>query len=179
MIGDHKDGGLKNVDIETKLKTLKLTWVRRLGDDNHHPWKIIPLNYLTLPNRDLILHRNFACNPHITAKLNFLPAFYKDLLNHWWEISHCEVAYIQVILSESLWYNSFAQINQNDIFFRELCLAGIKRVADLLEKKRWKTSHVSRAAKCHTFCMIVTHFQRKSSCQAFKEKCHAIKSFHR
>ena len=89
LIRDYKDGGLKNVDIETKLKALKLTWVRRLCDDNQHPWKIIPLNYLTLPNRDLILHRNFDCNPHITAKLNLLPAFYKDLLSHWSEISHC------------------------------------------------------------------------------------------
>ena len=26
LIGDYKDGGLKNVDIETKLKALKLTW---------------------------------------------------------------------------------------------------------------------------------------------------------
>ena len=134
MIGYYKDGGLKNVDIETKLKALKLTWVRQLCNDNHHPWKIIPLHYLTLPNRDLILHRNFACNQHITAKLNFLPAFYKDLLSHWSEISHCEVDCIQVILSESLWYNSFIQINQNAIFFRELCLAGINRVADLFEK---------------------------------------------
>ena len=41
---------------------------------------------------------------------------------------------VQVILSESLWYNSFIQINQNAIFFRELCLAGINRVADLFEK---------------------------------------------
>ena len=126
MIRDYKDGGLKNVDIETKLKALKLTWIRRLCDDNHH--------YLTLLNRDLILYRNFDCNPHITAMLNFLPAFYEDLLSHWSEICHCEVDYIQVILSESLWHNSFVQINQNAIFFREFCLAGINRVADLFEK---------------------------------------------
>ena len=44
FIGDYKDGGLKNVDIETNLKALKLIWVRRLCDDNHHPWKIIPLH---------------------------------------------------------------------------------------------------------------------------------------
>ena len=104
LIGDHKDGegGLRNVDSETQLIALKLTWVRRLCDDNHHPWKMIPLHYLTLPNKDLILNRNFACNQHITGKLNFLPAFYKDLLSHWSEISHCEVDCIQVILSEPL-----------------------------------------------------------------------------
>ena len=87
-----------------------------------------------MPDRDLILHRNFACSPCITTKLNFLPAVHKDLLSHWSEISHCEAEYIQVILSQSLWYNSFVQINQNAICFRELCLAGINRVADLFEK---------------------------------------------
>ena len=29
------DGGIKNVDIEAKMKALKLTWIRRLCDDNH------------------------------------------------------------------------------------------------------------------------------------------------
>ena len=42
LIGDYKDGGIKNVAIEAKLKALKLTWIRRLCDDNHPPGKIIP-----------------------------------------------------------------------------------------------------------------------------------------
>ena len=29
-------------------------------------------------------------------------------------------------------------------------------------------------AKCHAFCVIVTHLQRISRCHALKEKCHAI-----
>ena len=52
LIGDYKEGGIENVDIEAKLKALKLTWIRRLCDDNDHPWKIIPTKYLTLPNCD-------------------------------------------------------------------------------------------------------------------------------
>ena len=37
LIGDYAQGGLKNVDIDTKLKVLKLSLVRRLSDDNYHP----------------------------------------------------------------------------------------------------------------------------------------------
>ena len=37
LIGDYKVEGIKNVDIEAKLKALELTWIRRLCDDNHHP----------------------------------------------------------------------------------------------------------------------------------------------
>ena len=48
LIGDYAEGGLKNVDINTKLKALKLTWVRRQSDDNYHPWKVLPREYLAL-----------------------------------------------------------------------------------------------------------------------------------
>ena len=36
LIADYENGGIRNVDIPTKLEALKLTWVRRLRDDNHH-----------------------------------------------------------------------------------------------------------------------------------------------
>ena len=42
LIADYKDGGLKVVDIDSKFRALKLTWLKRLCDDNEHPWKIIP-----------------------------------------------------------------------------------------------------------------------------------------
>ena len=41
-IADYKDGGYKDIDIETKISSLKVKWVSRLLDDNFHPWKIIP-----------------------------------------------------------------------------------------------------------------------------------------
>ena len=91
LIGDYAEGGLKNVDIGTKLKALKLTWVRRLGDDNYHPLKVIPRNYFTLPNGDSVFHRNFESNPSLLRKLNSRPTFYKDLLSYWSKVSHCEV----------------------------------------------------------------------------------------
>ena len=60
LIGEYYDGGLKDVDIESKFKALKLTWIKKLYDDSDHPWKIIPINFLKLPNHNLISHRNFS-----------------------------------------------------------------------------------------------------------------------
>ena len=42
LVADYKDGGYKDIDIETKISSLKVKWVSRLLDDNFHPWKIIP-----------------------------------------------------------------------------------------------------------------------------------------
>ena len=42
LIADYSEGGYKDVDIETKISALKVTWVKRLSDSNFHSWKIIP-----------------------------------------------------------------------------------------------------------------------------------------
>ena len=42
LTADYKDGGYKDIDIETKISSLKVKWVSRLLDNNFHPWKIIP-----------------------------------------------------------------------------------------------------------------------------------------
>ena len=76
LINEYEDGGIKNVDIEVRLKATKRAWVRRLCDNNHHAWKIIPINYLALPNGDLIFHRNFISNQSLTLKVKQLPVFY-------------------------------------------------------------------------------------------------------
>ena len=36
LIADYENGEIRNIDIPTKLKALKLIWVRKLSDDNHH-----------------------------------------------------------------------------------------------------------------------------------------------
>ena len=46
LIADYEEGGLKNFDIVSKFEALRLTWVKRLFDGNHHPWKNIPLKLL-------------------------------------------------------------------------------------------------------------------------------------
>ena len=39
-IADYKDGGLKDVDIDSKFESLKFMWIQKLRDgSNHHPLK--------------------------------------------------------------------------------------------------------------------------------------------
>ena len=41
-----KEGGLKNVDINSKIASLQCSWVKRLYDDKIHEWKLIPLHLI-------------------------------------------------------------------------------------------------------------------------------------
>ena len=42
FIGSYEGGGCKGVDIAKQFDALKMIWIRRLLDNNYHPWKLIP-----------------------------------------------------------------------------------------------------------------------------------------
>ena len=43
LCNDYEYGGLKNVDIFSKVVSLQCSWIKRLFDNNFHQWKVIPL----------------------------------------------------------------------------------------------------------------------------------------
>ena len=38
LIADYVDGGYKDIDIATKLESLKIIWIIRMLDNNFHVW---------------------------------------------------------------------------------------------------------------------------------------------
>ena len=44
LINDYPDGGLKDIDNESKFKALHMSWLTRFHSDNTHPWMHIPKN---------------------------------------------------------------------------------------------------------------------------------------
>ena len=67
------------MDIDSKFRALKLTWLKRLCDDNEHPWKIIAQVHLKLPNGDLLFHRNFSTDETTLSKIKGVPKFYVEI----------------------------------------------------------------------------------------------------
>ena len=118
LIADYSDGGLKGVDIDAKLKALKLTWIRKLCDDSKHPWKIIPLAYLKLLNNEAIWHRNLCIDQKLLNKINGISKLYVELLTHWADFAEIDSSHLNpyVYLDESLWFKSFIQINNQSVF---------------------------------------------------------------
>ena len=37
LIGEHKDSGLKDADVDAKILSLKISWIRELKDSNFNP----------------------------------------------------------------------------------------------------------------------------------------------
>ena len=117
---------------QTIIKILRLISWTRLQDDS--PWKVIPSNILTLPNGDSVFHRNFRLSQSLLTTISLLPAFYKELLGFWAEISYSETENANIILSESLWYNAHIQINNDAVFFNEFSSYCINKVSDLFDE---------------------------------------------
>ena len=132
-VADYQDGGIKNVDVAAKLKALKLTWVRRLQDDNRHPWKVIPSKILTLPNGDSVFHRNFRLSQSLLTTISLLAVFYRELLEFWAEFSYSETENANIILSESIWYNAHIQVNNDAVFFNEFSSICLNKVSDFFD----------------------------------------------
>ena len=73
LIADYKYGGYKDIDIETKISSLKVKWVSRLLDDNFHPWKIIPNLFLSrVGGNKTIFHFNLQLSETCLAKIKEL-----------------------------------------------------------------------------------------------------------
>ena len=79
LIAAYKDGGYEDIDIETKISSLKVKWVSRLLDDNFHPWTIIPNLYFSRVGGNKTIFR-LQLSEACLAKLKNFPLFYQQLL---------------------------------------------------------------------------------------------------
>ena len=120
LISDYCDGGLKDVDIKSKIKALHLSWLKRLFDENSHPWKLIPTYIFKKLSKcsSTIFYPNLHLSPDL---LTDLPLFYKNLVINWMHFSISDPKTTSSILSESVWNNALLKIDFRPIqpsFFR-------------------------------------------------------------
>ena len=69
LCNDYEYGGLKNVDILSKVVSLQCSWIKILFYNNFHHWKLIPL-YLI--HQYLGKKIRFYSNLEVSHSLNFM-----------------------------------------------------------------------------------------------------------
>ena len=76
-----ENGGLKNIDINLKVRSVQRSWVKKLYDENCHEWKVIPLHLICITSG-----QNFKCHSNLsydTKLLTSFPVFYKNIFRYW------------------------------------------------------------------------------------------------
>ena len=105
LICNFENGGLKDIDIESKLKALKLSWIKRLLDFNFHPWKTLAGKLLEPVGGTKIFHSNLSMSRECHKVFTSLPTFHKQLIEFWelTSISICDEP--SFMLNQSVWNN--------------------------------------------------------------------------
>ena len=131
LIGNFENGGLKDIDIESKLKALKLSWIKRLLDSNFHPWKTLAAKLLEPVGGTKIFHSNLSMSRECHKRLTSLPTFYKQLIEFWelTSIGICDEP--SFILNQSVWNNKHITKSGSPLYDTTLSNKGINYIKDI------------------------------------------------
>ena len=130
----YENGGLKNVNIRNKAKSLQSSWVKRLYNDCVHEWKISPLYQLNKTfGPSFKFHLNLSFKKSSLKKL--LP-FYRHMLNSWSQSLSGPPGTSSQKLSQFSWFNKYIKIEGSVVHFPKFSNKGINFLSQLFENRR-------------------------------------------
>ena len=112
LIADYGEGRYKDIDIDSKISALKITWVTRLSDTNFHPWKIIQnMLFSNIGDLEIMFHSNLKLPNYCASQLKRYPKFYQNLIQSWADVSEEESKDVSEICGEIIWNNRMITSN--------------------------------------------------------------------
>ena len=75
---NYENGGLKNVTIAAKIRSLQTSWLKRLLVENFHDWKILPLH---INHKSLGKSLYFIQLTRSKKLTKNLPKYYTEIIN--------------------------------------------------------------------------------------------------
>ena len=112
LFNNLENGGLKHVDISSKIIKLQCSRLRKLCDENFLEWKITPSHVINKYfGKSFKFHLCLSFNRKLLIKF---PKFYKNILFQWSSSFFASSELPSCILSNFLWFNKHVSI---EIFF--------------------------------------------------------------
>ena len=111
-INEYENGGLKMIDLESMIKSLRLAWLKRIFQCSNDAWTSF-LRFSLEPFGGLF---SFHCNYNI-KEIHISSNFYSELLQWWSEFrsvfdSRRECQYI-------LWNNKEIRVDNKPVFYKK------------------------------------------------------------
>ena len=113
------DGGLKMIDFESKIKTLKLTWIKRAITNPTSSRKLIIDQILN----DIPFDYLIRCSCTQNKYLHKLPIFYKEIienLNILREHKKLDMLQYSEIINETIWLNEHVTVDRKPYFLKKM-----------------------------------------------------------
>ena len=154
-INDYERGGLKMIDVDCMIRSLRLGWLQRVFNDSSATWKRYFFYLLEHVGGIFFLNCNFD-----VKDFNSPSPFYYELLQWWSEFrdTFAEEKDYQTII----WNNKEIKIDKKPVYFNNYHEAGITYTHDLrfdwdvnvafthLSNKINKTNYLQWAGLRHT-----------------------------
>jgi len=155
VINDYEKGGLRMIDLESMVKSLRLAWLKRLFNDSNATWKMYLLHLLELVGGLFFLNCNYEVSDYTISS-----QFYHELLS-WW------LKFRKSFASESdwkniIWNNKEIRIDNKPVYYKNYFKLGIVYTHNLLfnlnttdsynyfSNKINKSNFLQWAALCHS-----------------------------
>ena len=139
LIAENDKGGLKMVHLHSFLKSLRISWIKRILNTNISTWKNIPLFEFSLNDLNLNIFKCNCCyenlNETCQKQLRKMSPFYQDLVEFWLNTKPViDEKNIVDPSQEIVWNNSCIKISGNTLFIPDLIKADITRLTDLFDE---------------------------------------------
>ena len=133
IVQNYEKGGLKMIDIDLFINSIKASWVKRITNNNSTgDWKHIYLSLLERVGGNFI----FECNidtKDLKNTLKIKSNFLLDIIQSWSKINYNNN--VQNINNEVLWNNSYIINNNKTIFYKTLYDKGLKYINQVFDNR--------------------------------------------
>ena len=157
MIQGIKNGGMNLVDFESKVKALKVSFIKRLLDDNPGQWKKLANHFYNTQDLDFYFKCNHKENPKIEHQ------FYTEVHNHWSELQRVKEIDSLLVSNQVIWNNRYIMIENKPYMWRNWAGCGIAYVHDVLDENGEFLSHTEITRKFNTRCHFLNILQLRQS----------------
>ena len=157
LIQSFKKGGVKLIDFESKVKALKIGYVKRLLDNSLGKWKSAAAYFYKTNNIKMYFQSNHAAYKEINHK------FYSDIHNFWSELQTIENPTNIVIQNQTIWNNRYITIENVPYEWASWQTKGIQYVSDILNANGDFLSHNEISEKFGVRCHFLQALQIRQS----------------
>ena len=123
-INDYQRSGLKMIDLETMVKSLRLSWLKRIFSENNGTWKMYLRHQLKNVGGLFLFHCNYDIKDVVISS-----QFYSELLQWWSEF--LEDFSPEKLYQNIIWNNKVIRVNDKPVFYKTFFNSGLTLISDL------------------------------------------------
>ena len=135
LVQTYQNGGLKMLDIDLFINSLKCSWLKRLFDNNNHgQWKNFYLQKINKYGGKLL----FDCNLNENSILKMFPEnnFLQEIVIAWANILNEKHNELNNIGKQIIWNNKHIQIQNNTIIYNAWLDKGIRNIEHIYDYRQ-------------------------------------------